>query len=64
MDRFPAAEPQELAIIKKLSNHIRWLAGKPSAEPMSAPNVPWRDVIEVRWLDGSEAAPDQSDGSI
>ena len=64
VDRFLGAEPQELARIKELANHIRWLAGKLSVEPSSGLNVSQRDVIEVRWLDGGEAAPDQSDGGI
>ena len=45
VDRFLGAEPQELARIKELANHIRWLAGKLLVEPSSGPTVPQRDVI-------------------
>lgn len=54
VDRFLGADAQDLPRLKEFANHVRWLAGKLSAESSSSPNASPRDVIEVRWLDGGE----------
>jgi len=57
-DRLNSADPAELQVLKELASHIRWLAGKFTADMFETRGQERKDVIEVRWM---EAPPNTNE---